>query len=392
MKRFSLSLLLLIIILLLIGCATGLKRNQAGINYYRQNMLNEAEMEFKAAIKENPNNGMFYTNLGDTYFRQGKFHEAIEQYEEGVKRRKGVANAYQGLARACRNANRLDCSLEAYRKMVELKTLIFDHYTEFMEVSWDSDNLESEINFLESLLKETKPTSVMEAARYSAIYSGIMKGKLLQGKYEEVVVGCDKLLSMVKGFKREEGGNVIPIITPFFISISKTAKKKLHPNVICRIFYSLKGQALYYMGKNDESIESYKKGIQEQTNAIEINLNIGKVYMQKENISDASYFFRKASEKQFRYREYIVAKLYYAATLAASGMIDEADKEKEAAMGLVRNIENFWNLPSCYEIAEAMAILDLKMGFHDKASEIFAKVFQMNPNSVIASYNLGTDK
>jgi tetratricopeptide (TPR) repeat protein len=375
-------------ILLLGGCATGLERNQAGVDYYRKNMLSEAETEFKAAIEENSRNGIFYQNLGDTYCRQGHFQKAIGQYEEGVKLRKEVAIAYQGLARACRNGNRLDRSLEAYRKMVELKTLTFDHYTEFMEVAWDSGVLESEMEFLNSQLKEKTPTSVLEAARYSGIYAGIMKGKLLQGKYEEVVTGSDELLSMVKDFKREDGGNVIPIITPFFFSISKTAKNKLHPDVISRVFYSLRGQALNCMGKNDESIDSYKKGIQEQANNVEININLGKAYLQKDNIDEALYHFRKASEKQLRYREYIVAKLYYASTLAASGRMDDAETEKADAMGFVKHIENFWNLPSCSEIAEAMAFLELKMGRHDEARAMFEKVLQINPISVTASHYL----
>jgi tetratricopeptide (TPR) repeat protein len=61
---------------------------------------NEAEMQYKTALKLLPNHMIAHNNLGLIYLRQGKYDDAIGHLREAVRFQPDLASAHFYLAKA----------------------------------------------------------------------------------------------------------------------------------------------------------------------------------------------------------------------------------------------------------------------------------------------------
>ncbi len=68
-----------------LGSATAKDYEQLGINFAQNGRVIEAEKNFKKAIKADPYDASFYSDLGYLYFMQKKFNKALGVYRIGLK-------------------------------------------------------------------------------------------------------------------------------------------------------------------------------------------------------------------------------------------------------------------------------------------------------------------
>lgn len=78
--------LILVLLLGLASCSTPSARHvKKGESYLNSGNLEKAEVEFRKANVENPDNAEAYFGLGYVLFRQDKLDEAIVEYKKGMK-------------------------------------------------------------------------------------------------------------------------------------------------------------------------------------------------------------------------------------------------------------------------------------------------------------------
>ena len=71
--------------------------------YGRQDMLNKAIEEYRAALKFDPNDGALYLGLGNALFTERKYHEAVDQLNIAARFAPNNASIYALMARAYAN-------------------------------------------------------------------------------------------------------------------------------------------------------------------------------------------------------------------------------------------------------------------------------------------------
>jgi protein O-GlcNAc transferase len=75
----------------------------------------------RKAIQNDPDNPVYYNNLGNALQAQGKFNEAISCYQKAVKLRRDYAEAYSNLGNAFQNQGESDEALSCCQKAVRLR-------------------------------------------------------------------------------------------------------------------------------------------------------------------------------------------------------------------------------------------------------------------------------
>jgi tetratricopeptide (TPR) repeat protein len=248
MKKLYISIFF-IVLLAMLGCAPrgierGAEKNTKGLLHLDKGRLIEAEIEFRNAIKEDPENNIFHSNLGFALNRQGRFEEAIPELER-VEYKKNYD--YTVIGQAYSNNYELEKAHGAYRKSIEKNSVDYYTYVGFVDVSFDLGRIEEEIKYLESLIENKKPTRVMDIARYSMAYAGVVLGKIYIGDYKDSIERSSKLLKIIDSFKKKEVG--------------LTKKTILHADSIRGIFYYLRGSAYFRTGKYDLALSDYRKSI-----------------------------------------------------------------------------------------------------------------------------------
>lgn len=80
------------------GCASaGLEHNKAGLHYLHERDPSTAEAEFRQAVAVDPDNAMFYNNLGIALSRQQRYEEALAAYRHAVDLKSNYAPYHANL-------------------------------------------------------------------------------------------------------------------------------------------------------------------------------------------------------------------------------------------------------------------------------------------------------
>ena len=81
-------------------------RVKQGVAYYEQGELDKALVEYKEAIKLDPDNPDAHRNLGTVYMEQGKWEEAAAAYEQAIELAPDFGEAYGDIAGAYSRSER----------------------------------------------------------------------------------------------------------------------------------------------------------------------------------------------------------------------------------------------------------------------------------------------
>lgn len=96
-------------------------RANAGLALTKLGRLNEAVIQFRTIIAENPELPEAYNNLGLALSRQGQTTEAVTHYREAVKLKPGYAEAHYNLGNALAAGGNAQDAVEAYRQALTAK-------------------------------------------------------------------------------------------------------------------------------------------------------------------------------------------------------------------------------------------------------------------------------
>src|SRR5262245_11351987 len=85
-----------------------------------QHRLNEAEAEYRAALKRHPSFAPAWNNLGSVLRRKGLLQQAEQCYRRVLGFKPGVAGHHANLARVLQDQGRRDEALASYRRVLEI--------------------------------------------------------------------------------------------------------------------------------------------------------------------------------------------------------------------------------------------------------------------------------
>ncbi|MBC7473061.1 MAG: tetratricopeptide repeat protein [Candidatus Sericytochromatia bacterium] len=99
-----------------------------GVIYSQLKDKQNAYLYFKKAIKINPHNPDFYTNMAKILLSDDKTKQAIELLSDAVKNNPKIADTYLNLANIFKMNNNYPKAIENYKKAIEIKPDFIDAY------------------------------------------------------------------------------------------------------------------------------------------------------------------------------------------------------------------------------------------------------------------------
>ena len=91
-----------------------------GITYEQKGNYEDAIVEYKEAIRIDPDDSMARYNLGDIYYKQGKTDQAISQFKEVVRINPQDAEVHNILACLFSVNNQESLAIESLRNAIQL--------------------------------------------------------------------------------------------------------------------------------------------------------------------------------------------------------------------------------------------------------------------------------
>jgi tetratricopeptide (TPR) repeat protein len=104
------------------------ERFEAGNKHLKDNCLDEAMEEFRAAVKANEDFAEAYNNLGLTMFYKSSFDEAIEEFKNAIKIDPEFPMAHANLGLAFLNKDMVDEAIKELTKAVSLDNELPEAY------------------------------------------------------------------------------------------------------------------------------------------------------------------------------------------------------------------------------------------------------------------------
>jgi len=100
--------------------------NNRGIVHSEFGRIDEAEKEFREALRLDPTYAEASNNMGNTRLKQGKLDEAVEFFRQAITRRPQFADAHNNLGLALLQKNLLDEAIRHLQAAVEIKAEFAD--------------------------------------------------------------------------------------------------------------------------------------------------------------------------------------------------------------------------------------------------------------------------
>jgi tetratricopeptide (TPR) repeat protein len=79
----------------------------------------EAELNYKLAAKQDPNDARAQVGLGNVYLDQGRFKDAVDAYQQALKVKKDYVEAYQPLSYSLAQLNRFPEAIDTLKQALE---------------------------------------------------------------------------------------------------------------------------------------------------------------------------------------------------------------------------------------------------------------------------------
>jgi len=103
-------------------------RNNLGVAYLEADRLDDAVVQFNAAVALKPDHETAYNNLGMIYSRQGLLDKAEYAFRKAVSIKPDYAKAYNNLGVIYVRQGRFDDALNVFETAVSFKTVVVDAY------------------------------------------------------------------------------------------------------------------------------------------------------------------------------------------------------------------------------------------------------------------------
>ncbi|HOE67879.1 MAG TPA: tetratricopeptide repeat protein [Candidatus Hydrogenedentes bacterium] len=311
----------------------GAQENQAGLEHFNAGRYAEAEEAFRNASSKDTNNHIYLMNVGNACLDQGKIEEACDAFRKSVLAAPEEVGAHFPYVEACFNLGRTDQAIKD----------------------------------LEEIVKESKPKNLKGINKFFISNQAIAFAYSLTGDYNKTIDLCDLCLDILVKTKTERGGYIIPVVTPWFVSVSAVSKSQINLDGIYTSFYDLRGRAYYRLGNLDKAQADFQSSLAKSGPFAESNL--GRVLLDL-NIKEAAFYLRSQIEKNANIP---TSRLFYSATLKING--DPVRAEEEYARAIKNRINT--KLKSNFEYVEALAYAHQAWGRYDEALAAYKQVSEM---------------
>lgn len=289
----------ILVMFLTIGCVPN--HYKQGVNYFEEQNLYKAEVEFKKAIEKTQNVGEAYYHLGVIYMKQGRLDPAFRSFEKVLEIEPTfstslLVDAYIKLGEAYVKDSRvaktdeikieqLESAINAYKKALNMKENQADVYIEIAETCRECGDTYTN---LYNKHKESKWKNKAKTA-YTKSIEHYEKALEIKPSLADVsyAVGClyyehAKYEEAIKSFERT-------------LEIDSTWGSKVRPKLATA--HNTLGVQFGKQGKVDLKIEEYKKAIEINPNYALAYRNLGSTYeLDKKDFNRAIRFYKKAIE------------------------------------------------------------------------------------------------
>jgi len=262
--------------------------NNLGNAYAKEAQMNDAEIQYKAALNLNPNYSKAHNNLGNVYNRTGRIKEAIEEYKTALEINPNYAEAYNNLSHAYLNAGRINEAIESYKTALRLNPNYPEAHKNLAIVYAGKGRLKEAIEEYKAALK-INPDDAQTHNNLGTLY--IREGRLKDG--------IDEYKSALK------------------INLDYASA---HNNL---------GLAYAREGKSQEAVEEYKAALKINPNDAEVHNNIALVYYNSGMVNNALEHIRLALKLN---PDYANAHFNLGLIYLKDGMTNEARKEFETVL------------------------------------------------------------
>jgi tetratricopeptide (TPR) repeat protein len=213
----------------------------------------EAELEYKLAAREDPNDPRAHAGLGNVYLDQGRFKDAVDAYQQAIKVQVDYVPAYQPLGYSLARLNRHGEATDTFKQVLQ----------------YDHDNAEVYNNLAFTLVHTERYPEAIEAGQQAIVLLG-QTGQAfkqgLQNRNEVLSHAYKNVGNAYNGMKKyNEAADAL-----------KQAAE-IEPNNAAAHFNL--GLALYNGRRYSEAIEAYKAVVKLRPQLAAAHYNLGLSYV-----------------------------------------------------------------------------------------------------------------
>jgi superkiller protein 3 len=400
MKRRNVTLarvlVLVMLSLLLLNCGMGISKDAlenylSGERYYKSMMYEEAIVEYKKAIEEEPSFALPHLGIGKSLSALGRFEDAVLEfkkamdldpkndeilatvaiayierglYDEGLMfldraKTNDPQNPkiflYMGMYHAKKKEYKK--AIEQYNTAIEKDKKFKDPYIYMSQLYCCADNPmyvkpDKAVTYAEKALAIAPDDPLALDALAQAYFS--------QGNYDKAIETEEKAVALLPGH---------PILREHLETFNATVSESAED-------HNRKGAELLAEGNYDAAAIEFKKAITIDPKFSDGYYNLGKVYSQLENYHEAEKYYSEAIElspDNHRYH-YNLAIVY-----SKMGLLEESEKEYLFAI----DIDPYYD-----KAHNNLGALYVSMGRLEEALSEFEKAFELNPKT---SYKTNID-
>lgn len=213
----------------------------------------EAEIQYRLAAREDPNDARAHAGLGNVYLDQGRFKNAVDSYQQAIKVQVDYVPAYQPLGYSLARLNRHAEAIDIFRQVMQ----------------YDPDNAEIYNNLAFTLVHAGRYPEAVEAGQQAIALLGKTGEAFKQGlqNRNEVLSHAHKNVgNAYNGMKKyNEAADAL-----------KQAAE-IEPNNAAAHFNL--GVALFNGGRYSEAIEAYKAVVKLRPQLAAAHYNLGLTYV-----------------------------------------------------------------------------------------------------------------
>ena len=260
---------------------------QYGAYLYEKGDYDKALLKYNQGIKIDPNNAMFYNNIGNLYFAQKKYDEAMKYYTQAIKINPSYAIAYSNLGATYYSLGKYNDAILTYRKAIKTDPNYANAYFNKGNFYYFKKD------YKKAIFNYTLGINITPSAEFLKKRANLY---LKLGEFDKALKDCMHLLRI--GRKNPEVYNVIGNVFYYKKEYDKSLiyynkAIKLSPGYLNPYYNIIKIYTKY--GDENKLIEVYEKVLKQKQDP-EIYNRLGILYTKKQIFDKAIEMFNKAIE------------------------------------------------------------------------------------------------
>jgi len=270
-------------------CLLGIIAHQTNKNDIAVNLISKA-------IRRNPGNPIYYSNLGNALKDQGKLVEAISSYQKALEIRPDFAEVYSNMGNVFKEQGKLTEAIHSYQKVLEIKP-------DLAEVNYNLGNaLKAQGSLTKAITYYQKALKVKPA--FAEAHNNMGDVFIDQGKLTEAIYCFQKALEAKPDYVKahnnmgavfKEQGKLTEAFTYF--------RKALEFKPDYAEAYNNMGAIFQEQGASDKAISCFQKALKIKPAYTDAYYNMGIAFKDLGKLAESISCLQKALEINPDYAE-----------------------------------------------------------------------------------------